>query len=53
MKAEASVVDLHKLGPHYYELGQHLLPLAGPEAAPLASLLTQVDYYYCSFAAWK
>lgn len=41
MKADASVVDLHKLGPHYYELGQHLLPLAGPEAAALASLLTQ------------
>ncbi|XP_063615046.1 DNA replication complex GINS protein PSF3-like, partial [Penaeus indicus] len=37
MKADASVVDLHKLGPHYYELGQHLLPLAGPEAAALAS----------------
>lgn len=53
MKADASVVDLHKLGPHYYELGQHLLPLAGPEAAALASLLTQVGYFKHSFKVLK
>ncbi|KAK7076826.1 DNA replication complex GINS protein PSF3 [Halocaridina rubra] len=41
LKADASVVDLHKLGPHFYEFGQHLLPLAGPEAPALANMLTQ------------
>jgi len=40
MKADATVMDLHKMGPHFYELGQHLLPLAGPEADQLAQTLS-------------
>ncbi|XP_068233947.1 DNA replication complex GINS protein PSF3-like [Palaemon carinicauda] len=40
-KADPSVVDLHKLGPHFYELGMHLLPLSNAESSPLATLLTQ------------
>ncbi|XP_068235027.1 DNA replication complex GINS protein PSF3-like [Palaemon carinicauda] len=41
LKADPSVVDLHKLGPHFYELGMHLLPLSNAESSPLATLLTQ------------
>ncbi|CAL4124217.1 unnamed protein product, partial [Meganyctiphanes norvegica] len=40
MRADANVLDLHKLGPNFYELGQHLLPLAGPEADQLAQTLS-------------
>ncbi|XP_076069376.1 DNA replication complex GINS protein Psf3 [Oratosquilla oratoria] len=39
LRADANVVDLHKLGPHFYEFGRHLLPLSGPEGADLHGLL--------------
>ncbi|KAK8730729.1 hypothetical protein OTU49_007894 [Cherax quadricarinatus] len=41
LKAEASLVDLHMFSPHFYEFGQHLLPLAGPEAPILGTLLVE------------
>ena len=48
LSADASVVDLHKLGPHFYELGLHVLPLTTPsDSAALAKLLTQVVEIYC------
>ncbi|KAF2355219.1 GINS subunit domain A [Trinorchestia longiramus] len=43
LTADACVVDLQKLGPHFYELGLHLLPLTSVADRPrLAALLTQV-----------
>ncbi|RXG65154.1 DNA replication complex GINS protein PSF3, partial [Armadillidium vulgare] len=41
LKADPNVVDLHKLGPYFYEVGQHLLPLAGKDSGQLALLLAQ------------
>ncbi|KAK4292090.1 hypothetical protein Pmani_035122 [Petrolisthes manimaculis] len=41
LKADAALVDLHTLSPHFYELGQHLLPLAGPEGTTLGLLLVE------------
>ena len=54
LSADASVVDLHKLGPHFYELGLHVLPFTSPsDSAALAKLLTQVatpaqSFYFCN-----
>lgn len=43
LQADAAVVDLQKLGPFFYDLGLHLLPLTTPSDRPrLAALLTQV-----------
>ncbi|MCL4131361.1 UNVERIFIED_CONTAM: hypothetical protein GTU68_011155 [Idotea baltica] len=41
LNADPLVVNLHKLGPYFYEVGQHMLPLAGNEATQLAILLAQ------------
>lgn len=43
LKADAALVDLHTLSPYFYELGQHLLPLAGPEGATLGVTLVEVS----------
>ncbi|KAJ6666214.1 hypothetical protein lerEdw1_001119 [Lerista edwardsae] len=39
--AEASVVDLHKLGPYYYGFGSQLLNFDSPENAELAQTILQ------------
>nr|CAB3237858.1 probable ATP-dependent RNA helicase DHX35 [Phallusia mammillata] len=39
LKADASVVDLHKLGPHFYSFGQQLLTLEHGESILLAKTL--------------
>ncbi|XP_071527961.1 DNA replication complex GINS protein PSF3 [Panulirus ornatus] len=41
LKADASLVDLHMFSPHFYEFGRHLLPLAGPDAPILGTLLVE------------
>ena len=39
IQADSSVVDLHKLGPYYYALGQQLLLLQHNETLPLSETL--------------
>lgn len=39
LQADSSVVDLHKLGPYYYALGQQLLLLQHNESIPLSETL--------------
>lgn len=40
--ADASVVDLHKLGPYYYGFGSQLLNFDNPENTELAQSILQV-----------
>ncbi|CAG0909877.1 unnamed protein product, partial [Darwinula stevensoni] len=41
MAADASIVNLHKLGPHFYDFGVHLQDLYHQEVANIGSMLTQ------------
>lgn len=43
VKADANVVDLHKLGPYYYTSGIKLLQLDHPETEPLSRSLLEVN----------
>lgn len=40
--ADANVVDLHKLGPHFYRFGSHLLHFEHPESPDIAKSLLKV-----------
>ena len=42
LSADASVVDLHKLGPYYYGFGTHLLKFELPDTADVAKMLVKV-----------
>lgn len=42
IKADANVVDLHKLAPHYYTSGMKLLQLDHPDTEPLSRSLLEV-----------
>ena len=42
LSAEASVVDLHKLGPFYYGFGSQLLQFDHPDSPDIAKMLLQV-----------
>ena len=44
LEADANVVDLHRLGPNYYRLGQFLAALNLPESTAIANCL--VDTFY-------
>ena len=39
--ADADAVNLHQLGPNYYESGRHLMKLGTPEAGVIGSLLVE------------
>ncbi|RWS10398.1 DNA replication complex GINS protein PSF3-like protein [Dinothrombium tinctorium] len=39
LDADASVVDLHKLGPHFYAFGGHLVAMNAPEGEEIAKSL--------------
>lgn len=40
--ADANVVDLHKMGPHYYGFGFQLLNFESPENTEIAKAILQV-----------
>ena len=44
LSADPNVVDLHKLGPHYFMFGTHLLQFDQPESADIARSLLLVRY---------
>jgi GINS complex subunit 3 len=46
LTADANVVDLHKLGPHYYNYGAQLLKFELPETADIAKSLIKV---WCNY----
>ncbi len=41
--ADASVVDLHKLGPYYYSFGSQLLTFDYPDSLDIAKSMLQVN----------
>ena len=41
VQADADAVNLHQLGPNYYESGRHLMKLGTPEAREIGSLLVE------------
>lgn len=41
--ADANVVDLHKLGPHFYGFGSQLLHFDSPENADISQSLLQAS----------
>ena len=43
LQADANVVDLHKLGPYYYEFGSKLLNFETNDATDIAKSLVQVS----------
>ena len=42
--ADATVVDLHKLGPYFYLFGTRLLHFELPDSADIAKSLLQVNH---------
>ena len=46
LTADANVVDLHKLGPHYFAFGTHLLHFDLPDSADIAKALVQVKILF-------
>jgi len=42
LKADATVVDLNKMGPHFYQSGLHLSTLPTPESEHVAAILPEV-----------
>ena len=42
LSADATVVDLHKLGPHFYACGTRLIQFDHPESLDIAKTLLQV-----------
>jgi GINS complex subunit 3 len=45
LKADANVVNLHKLGPHFYTFGTQLLSFDHSESTDIAKSLLQVGLY--------
>ena len=45
LQADASVVDLNKLGPYYYQGGLHFVSLPSSDGSKIASLLPEVSLY--------
>ena len=48
IRADANVVDLHKLGPYYYNSGMKLLQLDHPDTEPLSKSLLEVHCIVCT-----
>lgn len=44
LSADASVVDLHRLGPYYYSFGTHVLKFELPDTSDVAKMLIKVSY---------
>lgn len=42
LTADATVVDLHKLGPYFFSFGTHLLKYELPESPDVAKILVKV-----------
>lgn len=45
LKADATVVDMHKFGAYFYELGQYVKVL--DSRGEVAQILVDVSYYFC------
>lgn len=41
LNADANVVDLHKMGPYFYQFGLHLLGFQHPEAEDISRMLSE------------
>ncbi len=46
LDADATVVDLHKLGPYFYTFGSLLLQFKHPESTDIAKSLREVSYCF-------
>lgn len=46
LQADSIVVDLHKWGPYFYDLGLHVANLGLTDSPDIKSSLVKVDYFY-------